>query len=138
MVKNFTTKAVVEFYSENTMKKYLLLISMMIVAQTVYAYDTAKLQLNIAGQIKNNDYLCINNMGCFAMGPGSHGHTFAIDLEDIRAFALLNLQTRRAYVQALPDSCKISPTKDQTIVISGKMQRDSERLMINQLHCALV
>lgn len=117
------------------MKKISAFILMVMMSQTIFAYDTAKLQLKIAGQIKPSDFLCINNMGCYAVNAGTLGHTFAIDLTNIDSFALLNLKTNRAYVQALPDSCHVTVGKDQTLVISGKLNQ--HHAVINQLACSV-
>lgn len=120
------------------MKKFGLFILVLILSHAALAYDTARLKLKVAGQIQPNDFLCINNMGCFAMNAGANGHIFMIDLQTINSFALLNLKTTHAYAQTLPTSCKVAVLKNQTLVISGQVKHVNDIVAINQLRCELL
>jgi hypothetical protein len=116
------------------MKKISLLLLWFGLNTMTYAYDTAKLTLQLEGAIQSNHFLCINNTGCYATHTADKGHVFAMELRTIDSLAVLDVKKNRVQAQALPASCRVAVLKDQTLVISGKMNQ----MEIDDLKCRVV
>jgi hypothetical protein len=115
----------------------LLVMSSLSLANVALA-DSAKLRMNITGDAKQS-YLCINNLGCYKMGPDSHGKDFPVDLVSVQYLAMANMSNSRLYKQTVPTSCNVSVNANQTLVVSGHVTKAAnDTMVINGLHCSVV
>lgn len=115
----------------------LIMISLLSVANIAFA-DTAKLRMNISGNAKNT-YLCINNLGCYKVGPESQGKAFPVDLVNVEYLAMANVANNRLYKQVLPASCNVNVNANQTLVVSGHVTKSAnDNMVIHGLNCSVV
>ncbi len=104
------------------MKKLILFVLCTAFFTTVYADDTAKLNIKIADPVKANSYfLCLAGTGCFSIKAANNGKIFPIiptDLGNITQFVILDGSTLELYRQPTNASCNIQMTDDQKETIS--------------------
>lgn len=118
------------------MKKLLAIVLSFALLSPAFAFDTAKIRMKISGIIPDNThFLCVGHAGCRNM-QSIKGKEFSMDTGSIDNIAVLDIHSRQLHVQKIPESCNISVAKDQTLVVSGQLVRNKNKVLINNLRCA--
>jgi hypothetical protein len=121
----------------------MLFVTGSILANVSYAYDTAKLQMKIAGVKNNAYYLCVSNSACSSIAAANAGKTFPMDAGNVNYIYAANPYSQQMYPLALPSSCKVALAKDQTLTIKGSLvvkkaeQTSQTEVKINHLRCTV-
>ncbi|MDR3477390.1 MAG: hypothetical protein P4M14_05095 [Gammaproteobacteria bacterium] len=122
----------------------MLFVLGLVLMNDSYAYDTAKLQMKIAGVKNNAYYLCVSNSnGCTSMVAANGGKIFPMDTGNVSYIYAANPYNQKIYPLHLPDSCKVMLAKDQTLTVKGnlvvkKAQKTTDAdVQINHLHCVV-
>lgn len=118
------------------MKKLLITMLSVILANSAHAGDVAKLSLKITGAVNNTYFLCVSDQGCFSLYAASKGKTFSIEPGTIASLFMTNTSNLNMYTQALPSSCKINVAQNKTLTISGKLVVKNSAVYLNKLHCS--
>lgn len=121
------------------MKNFIFFIVMCVLSSNVLAYDSGKLRIKVSGNVKNTHYLCVSQVGCINIAAGSSGRTFPITPGEVSYIFLAEGKSYRMYPQALPSSCNVSVSENQTLVVSGRVSKAAnDNMFISQLRCAVV
>lgn len=122
------------------MKHIIFFVVMCILTSNVFAYDGTNLRINVTGNVKNTQYLCVSGVGCVNIAASSHGRTFPITSgEEVSYIFLANGKNYRMYPQALPSSCNVTVNENQTLVVSGRVAKAAnDNVFISQLRCSVV
>ena len=106
--------------------------------QSVFADDTdiAKLKIKLSGPVNNNAYyLCVSNNGCSRISAAAKGEIFMMDAGSVNYIFAANMRNFTMRAQALPESCKVSVAKNQTLTVSGKIVVKNDSPYIDGLRC---
>jgi len=85
--------------------------------------DGAKLKIHVANAKQSSNYfLCIGNEGCINVSTATKNNkAFPLTPGKINQAFVLNSNNLRIYKQALPDSCQVAVSDDQTLQVNGKI-----------------
>lgn len=125
------------------MKQFLLalfsFIFFLITIQTVFAADTANINIQVRGGTQGNRYfLCTSDLGCMSIMGAQKGKIYPFYQSfDIKNIFLLDTMTRRLFFQPLPPSCKVTVDTSKTVTIHGQLQARGSVVFISQLSCKL-
>jgi hypothetical protein len=106
--------------------------------QSVFADDAdiAKLKIKLSGPVNNNAYyLCVSNNGCSRISAAAKGEIFMMDTGSVNYIFAANMRNFTMRSQALPESCKVSVAKNQTLTVSGKIVVKNDSPYIDGLTC---
>jgi len=117
------------------MKKLLLVLVGLLLTSTSFAYDSAKLRIEVTGDTQNY-YLCVSNAGCVNVSAGARGFIYPIQDGDVRHIFIANSANYRMYPQAFPNSCDVTLQGKQTLVVMGRIVHSGkDNMTISDLHC---
>lgn len=130
------------------MKNLLIMVLSVVLMNSAYAYDTAKLHVRITDTVVNAKayFVCFpGSVGCVSIQAANQGKDFPIDTGKVNSIFAANFSNMQMYTQALPPSCNVSVNKDQTLTVTGKLvikkapnKQTSSTAYISDLHCSVV
>jgi hypothetical protein len=80
-------------------------------------------------------YLCVSNGGCSNISAAAKGKIYMMDTGNVKYIFAADMKNLTMHSQALPASCQVNLTKDQTLVVSGKLTVKANSAFINGLKC---
>ena len=121
------------------MKKLLIMLLSIIVLNTAYADDNAKLRMKISGPIQDNRYfLCVSQVGCVSILNGNKGRAYPMNAGNVNNIVAINLVDHGMHPQKLPNSCSVTIDKNQTMTVSGKLIKGANnKVVIANLRCTI-
>jgi hypothetical protein len=122
------------------MKKLLSIILIIFIAPAAFAFDGARIKVNVKGPIHNNRYfLCIPDVGCLSMLASKRGKVFPAPYNgEMNTIFVTDISNRRIYNQGLPASCNVKFVKSKTVYIHGVLVQQVKRVNVNHLHCTVM
>lgn len=122
---------------KNLIKLVVVILSLACI-QSVFASDVnmAKLKMKITGPVNDRAYyLCVSNNGCSNISAAAKGKIYMMDTGAVNYIFAANMKNLTMQSQALPPSCQVNLTKDQTLVVSGQLKVKARAAYINNLKC---
>ena len=121
------------------MKKLLMTLLSLMLLNSAYAYDSAKLRMKIAGPIDNNRYfLCVTNVGCMSILAGNKGKVFPLNPGSVSNIVTVDMGNKRMQPQAMPKSCDISVKENQMMTVTAKLVKGAnDKVVLSNLHCSI-
>jgi hypothetical protein len=109
----------------------------MTTASAAFAYDTAKMQVEISGAQKNKYFLCVSGVGC--MRIDTNKQVLPINAMDVRYIFVANRSTYQMYPQNIPSSCNVTVNSNQKLVVKGSITKAAnDNVYIANLHCSVI
>lgn len=121
------------------MKKLFIITLGLILINTAYAYDHAKLRMKISGPVHDNKYfMCLNKVGCVSIYAATKGKIYPLDAGKIDRMIAVNIKNRRMYVQEIPESCNVNISEKQTLTVSGRLiEGPNNAVRVHNLRCSV-
>ncbi len=122
------------------MKKLIFIFLSLTCINSGFAGNAPGLRVKITGTNQHNKYfLCVTNVGCVSIFSGNNGKKFPLDAGQVNYIFVANASNLRMYTQTLPQSCKITVNKNQTLTISGHLIKEinGKNAYIKNLECSL-
>lgn len=120
------------------MKRLACLLLATLCFQQAFAANTANIKIRIAGVTDNTYFLCMPDLGCLSMLAAKRGKVFPLmNNVEMNTLFVTNVHNMRVYNQGLPSSCNVTVKKNQTITITGTLNKQTDNVKVTNLHCTV-
>lgn len=118
--------------------KKIVCILLALCLQQAFAANTANIKISIAGPSIKGYYLCMPDLGCLSMMAAKRGKIYPIPNEvEMNTLFVTDAHNMRVYNQGLPGSCNVTVKRNQTITISGTLNKQADKVKVSGLRCTV-
>jgi hypothetical protein len=117
-------------------KGIALILSLLCMQNAAADIEMAKLKMRFTGPVHDSTYfLCVSNNGCSRISAAASGKIYMMDTGNVNYIFAANMKNFTMRSQPLPQSCRVSLSKNQTLEVKGRLMVKDATPYIGNLKC---